>query len=44
MGDKQSFQHLVLVSAEIELICFLVAGTMLCFGFSLRVMLITHMF
>ena len=32
----------VLVSAGIELIFFLVAGTVLCFGFSVRIMLITH--
>ena len=32
----------VLVSAGIELIFFLVAGTVLCFGFSMRRMLITH--
>lgn len=30
----------VLVSAEIELIFFLVAGTMICSGFSMRIMLI----
>ena len=33
---------IVLVSAGIELIFFLVAGTVLCFGFSVRIMLITH--
>ena len=32
----------VLVSAGIELIFFLVAGSALCFGFSVRIMLITH--
>ena len=32
----------VLVSAGIELIFFLVAGIVLCFGFSRRIMLITH--
>ena len=32
----------VLVSARIELIFFLVAGIVLCFGFSVRRMLITH--
>ena len=32
----------VLVSAGIELIVFLVAGIVLCFGFSMRRMLITH--
>ena len=32
----------VLVLAEIELIFFLAAGTVLCFGFSVRKMLITH--
>ena len=31
----------VLVSAGIELIFFLEAGTVLCFGFSVRIMLIT---
>ena len=31
----------VLVSAGIELIFFLVAGTVLCFGFSVRILLIT---
>ena len=30
----------VLVSAGVELIFFLVAGTVLCFGFSVRIMLI----
>ena len=33
---------LVLASAGIELIVFLVAGTVLCFGFSVRITLITH--
>ena len=32
----------VLVSAGIELIFFLVAGTVLGFGFSVRIVLITH--
>ena len=32
----------VLVSAGIELIIFLVAGTVLCFGFSVRILLITR--
>ena len=32
----------VLVSAGIELIFFLVAGIMLWFGFSMRIMLLTH--
>ena len=32
----------VLISAGIELIFFLVAGTVLCFGFRMRIMLITH--
>ena len=36
------FQSVVLVSAGIELIFFLVAGTVLCFGLSVRMMLITH--
>ena len=34
-------RHDVLVLAGIELIFFLVAGTVLCFGFSVRIMLIT---
>ena len=38
---KHFFPH-VLVSARIELIFFLVAGTVLCFGFSRKIMLITH--
>ena len=32
----------VLVSARTELIFFLVAGIVLCFGFSRKIMLITH--
>ena len=32
----------VLVSAGTELTLFLVAGTVLCFGFSVRIMLITR--
>ena len=32
----------VLVSAGTELTLFLVAGTVPCFGFSVRIMLITH--
>ena len=32
----------VLVSAGIKLIFFLVAGIVLCFGFRMRIMLITH--
>jgi len=32
----------VLVSSGIELIFFLVAGIVLCFGFSVRIVLITH--
>jgi len=32
----------VLVSAGIELIFFLVADIVLCFGFRMRIMLITH--
>ena len=35
-------QHRVLVSARIELIFFLVAGVVQCFGFSRKLMLITH--
>ena len=34
----------VLVSAGMELIVFLVAGIVLCFGISMRIMLITLMF
>jgi len=34
--------RLVLVSAGIELIFFLVADIVLCFGFRMRIMLITH--
>ena len=37
-----SEKYLVLVSAGIELIFFLVAGIVLCFGFSRKIMLITH--
>ena len=36
-----SYAH-VLVMAGIELIFFLLAGTVLGFGFSVRIMLITH--
>jgi len=32
----------VLVSAGIESIFFLVVGIVLCFGYSMRIMLITH--
>lgn len=32
----------VLVSSRIELVFFLVTGTVLCFGFSMRIILITH--
>ena len=38
---KASGKDSVLVSSGIELIFFLVAGTVLCFGFSVRIMLIT---
>ena len=41
MSDKFLASIAVLVSAGIELIFFLVAGTVLCFGFSVRIMLIT---
>lgn len=37
-----SVNGLVVVSAVIELILFVVAGIALCFGFSMRMMLITH--
>ena len=40
--DVQAGCEDVLVLAGIELIFFLVAGTVLCFGFSVRMMLITH--
>ena len=43
--DVQNYVYaytVVLVSAGIELILFLVAGTVLCFGFSVRIMLITR--
>lgn len=33
---------IVLVSAELELILFLVAAIVVCFGFKIRAMLITH--
>ena len=39
--DISAFQC-VMVSAEIELMFFLVAGTGLCFGFSGRIMLTTR--
>ena len=39
---KSLFIACVLVSAGIELIFFLVAGIVLCFGFSMRIMLIAH--
>ena len=41
MSDKFLASIAVLVSAGIELIFFLVAGTA-CFGFSVRIMLITR--
>ena len=43
-GDLETLEYCtsVLVSAAIELIRFLVAGTVLCFGFSVGIMLITH--
>ena len=39
---KKAFNTPVLVSARIELIFFLVAGIVLCFGFSMRIILVTH--
>lgn len=36
--------HVVLVSARIELIFLTAAGVVLCFGFRLRIMLITHQY
>ena len=41
ISDTSCVQGGVLVSAGIELIFFLVTGTV-CFGFSVRIMLITH--
>ena len=41
-GNQAVLNHAVLVLAGIELILFLVAGTVLCFGFSVRIMLITR--
>jgi len=35
-------QDLVLVSAGVELIFFLVAGVVLCFGFGMKIMFITY--
>ena len=40
--DVDPYGMIVLVSAGTELTLFLVAGTVLCFGFSVRMMLITH--
>ena len=40
LDDAESLS--VLVSARIELIFFLVAGIVLCFAFSRKIMLITH--
>ena len=37
-----AWSTVVLVLAEIELIFFLAAGAVLCFGFRIRIMLITH--
>ena len=42
--DDIALSSSVLVSAGIELIVFLVAGTVLCFEFSMRRMLIILMF
>ena len=42
VGDMNSGIQFVLVLAGIELFFFIVAGIMLCFGFSMRRMLITH--
>ena len=41
MWESCSYKS-VLVSARIELIFFLVAGIVQCFGFSRKIMLITH--
>ena len=41
LEDMNILFQVVLVSAGTELTFFLVAGTMLCFGFSVRMMLIT---
>jgi len=41
-GSKQDSYNSVLVVAGIELIFFLVAGIVLCLGFRVRIMLITH--
>ena len=42
LGEGPCPELLVLVSAGTELTLFLVAGTVLCFGFSVRMMLITR--
>ena len=44
-GKYVKFERILInqvVSAGIELIFFLVAGAVLCFGFGVRIMLITH--
>ena len=41
-GRREGSKEGVLVSAGTELILFLVTGTVLCFGFSVRIVLITH--
>ena len=40
--QRAALIHSVLVSARTELIFFLVAGIVLCFGFSRKIKLITH--
>lgn len=40
--NEDNAGHSLLGLAGILLVFFLVAGTMLCFGFSMRKMLITH--
>ena len=41
-NQRWATKLVVLVSAGIALIFFLVAGTVLCFGFSVRIMLVTQ--
>lgn len=40
--DVNIYHECVLILAEIELFFFLVVGTVLCFGFRIRIMLIIH--
>lgn len=35
-------KYVILVSAGMELVFFVVAATVLCFGFRIRMMLVTH--